>query len=396
MKNKNRLKWFRTITHLFLITALISSVYIKVPVASANVPWFQDASDAGTDVRMVWVYFSTEYSSNYNTTAKIDAIALEMKTKKVDRVVASLTSADLVNLSNKNKPRTIAYQRLVNDLNQYGIQVFTGYWEDEFMPTGQYDPAGAELPYSLSYQNSSSEINKVDHVIAFNNNNDPVLDTDIIGVTTDYEMHNNPASKRFIAVDGTKGTKARNPDNYERWKKFHYDLKQRIISQNASLKLLPIMNDPSYYVFDCKDYGDAAISQKTCAQWKIDQNILGSNRAYTNDYPYFTHWNGNRFADAMIGMYYEGSAAIVNQYSSNDIIEASNMIDPVPIIVGFSAGPNTIDPTLATESEITDAVNLIMNNVSTYPSGALGAMGWRWDDPLDTDAEYRGVITPAP
>jgi len=319
--------------------------------AQAATTWWPDGNDVANDARATWVYFSTsEFTNNWSTTALVDASVLEMRNKKVDIIIASLTSTDMTGLSNAAAPRTVLYQRMVDQAASYGMVVYVGYWEDEFAGTS------AQM----------SSYTAVDNVINFNNNNG--AQTDITGVVSDYEMH----------------TSNRTATRYAQWRQFHSDLKNRIGAN--SLKLIPVLNDPAVLINNCN----------TCdATWMSANCISGSNPNYSGDVNYFTSYNSVRFADAYIGLYYYSSPATIQSNAHDDIVEANGLSPAAPVIVGFSVGPNS-DPTLLTETDVNTAVSNNEAERATYPNGTLGVMAWRWDDPTDGDAEYRDTISSQP
>src|SRR6185436_11626920 len=89
------------------------------------------------------------------------------------------------------------------------------------------------------------------------------------------------------------------------------------------------------------------------------------------------------------------SPASIQSNAHDDIVEANGLSPAPSVVVGFSVGPN-FDPTLLTEADVNTAVSNNESERATYPNGTLGVMGWRWDDPTDGDAEYRGVISSQP
>src|SRR5687767_728149 len=120
---------------LFLGSLLLQAVLAGglPPAAQAATTWWPDGNDVASDARAAWVYFSTsEFSGNWSTTTLVDASVLEMRNKKVDILIASLTSTDMTGLSNASAPRTVLYQRMVDQAAAYGMVVYVGYWEDEF------------------------------------------------------------------------------------------------------------------------------------------------------------------------------------------------------------------------------------------------------------------------
>src|SRR5438045_2734139 len=160
---------------MFVGSLLLQALWaVGLPgAAQAATTWWPDGSDVANDARATWVYFSIEFNANYSTTALVDASVLEMRNKKLDIIITSLTSTDLTNLSNPASPRTVLYQRLVDQAAAYGMVVYVGYWEDEFSGT-----SGQLSSYTA-----------VDNVINFNNNNGS--QADVTGVVSDYEMHTN-------------------------------------------------------------------------------------------------------------------------------------------------------------------------------------------------------------
>jgi|GEM_PF-5210098 len=319
--------------------------------AQAATTWWPDGNDVANDARATWVYFSIEFTANYSTTALVDASVLEMRNKKVDVLIASLTSTDMTGLSNPAAARTVLYQRMVDQAAGYGMAVYVGYWEDEFSGS-----SGQMSSYTA-----------VDNVINFNNNNG--AQADVAGVVSDYEMHSNN----------------RTATRYAQWRQFHNDLNNRIGAN--PLKLIPVLNDPAVLINNCNNSCDAA--------WKTANGISGSNPNYSGDVNYFTSYNSVRFADGYIGMYYYSSPASIQSNAHDDIVEANGLTPAAPVVVGFSVGPN-FDPTLLTEADVNTAVSNNEAERATYPNGTLGVMGWRWDDPADGDAEYRGVISSQP
>ena len=325
------------------------------PAAQAATTWWPDGNDVANDARATWVYFSTsEFSSNWSTSALVDASVLEMRDKKIDILIVSLTGTDMHNLSNASSPRTVLIQRIVSQAATYGMVVYIAYWEDEF--------SGSAFQTGL--------YTDVDYVIAFNNNNGS--QADIVGVVSDYEMHENSTYHN------------RNTARFDQWRQFHANLKNRIGSGN--LKLIPTSNDPDVLITNCTDCTDA---------WKAANGITGSSYPFNGDVNYFTAYGGVRFADAYIGLYYYKFPNTILTRSDDDIAEANGLTPAVPIIVAYSVGPN-FDPTLTSEKDVNQVVDGIEAKRVTYPNGALGTMGWRWDDPTDGDAEYRGVISSQP
>ncbi|GGD83713.1 CBM96 family carbohydrate-binding protein [Paenibacillus nasutitermitis] len=334
-----------------IIVKVLSLLFISsllLPTASANPSWWADGQDAASDARAVWVYFSNEYSALFNTEEKTVAEVQEMKDKNIDIIIASLTAADMDGLLNQSAERTKRLQQLINAAAFYGITVYAGYWEDRF--NGSEDQMG--------------KYTKVDSVLAFNEQNGSG-NADFVGVVTDYEMH------------GTDRTKER----FEQWRQFHLNLRDRIGS--SPLKLLPTISEPDDMIAKCTNCDSS---------WKQSNGITGTN-PYTGDVKFFSSFNGETYADGLIGMYYYGSPATILARAEDDIGEANAMSLPVPIIVGISAGTNSIDPTLLTHRDINDAVARVEAKRVQFPDGVLGTMFWKWDQPGDSDDEYKGVMS---
>src|SRR6185436_15625184 len=312
------------ISVMFIGALLLQAVLaVGLPgAAQAATTWWPDGNDVAADARAAWVYFSTsEFSSNWSTTALVDASVLELRNKKVDVIIASLTSTDMTGLSTVSAPRTVLYQRMVDQAAAYGMVVYAGYWEDEFSGT-----SGQMSSYTA-----------VDNLINFNNNNGS--QADITGVVSDYEMHSN------------NRTAAR----YAQWRQFHNDLNNRIGAN--PLKLIPVLNDPAVLINGCNNTCDAA--------WKTANGISGTNPNFSGDVNYFTSYSGTRFADAYIGMYYYSSPASIQSNAHDDIVEANGLSPAPSVVVGFSVGPN-FDPTLLTEADVNTAVSNNESERATY------------------------------
>src|ERR1051325_1395949 len=94
-----------------LLPALVGGLWPRV--AQAATTWWPDGNDVTTDARATWVYFSTsEFTNNWSTTALVDASVREMRDKKIDILIVSLTETDMHNLSNATSPRTVLIQRI--------------------------------------------------------------------------------------------------------------------------------------------------------------------------------------------------------------------------------------------------------------------------------------------
>lgn len=340
---------FRNVKRLVMLPMCFSLVILLAVVVSpvhAHTTWWMDSGDSASDARSVWVYYSNEYDSNYNTDTKVMDAVEEMNSKKVDIIIASMTGQDIMNLSDPNAERTQRFQLLVNHAASLQMKVYVGHWEEQF------DGSTVLM----------DKYTRVDHIINFNNQNG-ASDADIVGVVTDYEMHGSN----------------RNAANYDKWREFHYNLKTRIGTN--PLKVLPVTNDPDVWVANCTDCSN---------RWMKQNGISGSN-PYSGDVAFFSTYNNVTFADALIGMYYYSTPTTIQTKAHDDIVEAQGL--PTTIIVGFSVGPNGLDPSLLTEGEVNQTMDLIEQDRSSYPDGVLGAMGWRWDDPNDLDDEYRGTIS---
>ncbi|MBV9791130.1 MAG: hypothetical protein JOZ51_23240 [Chloroflexi bacterium] len=348
-----RAGWPRLIALVVVVNLLIGVLGAAPRAAQAATTWWPDGSDVAADARATWVYFSGEFTTNYSTTALVDASVLEMRNKKIDTIIASFNPTDLDNLPSPTSLRTVLFQRLVDQAASYGMVVYVAYWEDEF--------SGSAAQMAL--------YTEVDNVIAFNANNGTAKD--VVGVVSDFEMHENST------------THNRNTTRFNQWRQFHANLKTRIGTNN--LKLVPVLNDPDVLIGGCTN---------CTASWKSSNGISGSN-PFTGDVKFFTTYNNVRFASAYIGMYYYQSPTTIQATAHDDIVEANALSPAAPVIVGFSVGPN-FDPTLLTETDVNDAVSRIETERASYPNGVLGTMAWRWDDPADGDAEYRGVIASQP
>ncbi|WP_284646442.1 CBM96 family carbohydrate-binding protein [Paenibacillus silviterrae] len=329
----------------FLVWMGVLLVIMFPGSAHAQTSWWGDSRDAAADARSVWVYYSNEYDWNYNSDTKVINVVKDMNSKNIDIIIASMTYADIANLSNPAAERTKRLQLMINEAASRGMKVYAGHWEEQF--TGSSD--------------QMSKYTRVDHIISFNSGN-AATDADIVGVVTDYEMH---GSNRSMA-------------NYDNWRLFHHNLKSRI-GMN-SLKVLPVTNDPDVWISGCTD---------CTSSWKSANGITGSN-PFTGDVAYFSSYNGTVFADSLIGMYYYAAPSTIQAKAHDDIVEAQNLA--TSIVVGFSVGPNGVDPSLVTEGEVIQAVRLIESERAAYPLGVLGTMCWRWDKPDDTDQEYRDIM----
>lgn len=314
--------------------------------AAGGFTWWPDGADAGTDARATWVYFDDEYAANWASAALIAASVAEMRDNQVDVVVVSLKPAEMTGLADPAAERTVAIQQLADRAREFGMAVYIAYWEDEFAGTA------AQM----------SSYTAADSVMAFNAGNG--LLADIVGVVTDYEMHGaNRTAKR-----------------YEQWRQFHSQLKARIAP--GGLKLLPSLTDPAALLNSCA----------TCtAKWRRVNKISGADPDYQGDVAYFSAYGGVRFADGLIGLYYRGTAAAVTASAHDDLVEGAALKPAVPIVVAFSVGPNAADPSLLTRAEVAAAVAQNELEKAAYPLGTAGTLAWRWDDPQDGDAEYRGT-----
>ncbi|CAM3723221.1 DNRLRE domain-containing protein [Marinicrinis lubricantis] len=341
-------RWLKMLGMFALI--LFFGMNLTSQSANANISWWSDGADTGQDARAIWMYFSNEYSNLYDTNAKITEQVAEMKEKQIDIIIASLNSADLSQLSDPTSEKAQRIQHLVNSASTYGIQVYIGHWEDMFTAS----------------DGQMSNDDHVDHVIHFNEQNG-LSNQDIMGVVTDYEMH------------GTSRTSAM----YEQWRLFHHQLKERIGTHN--LKLIPTISEPDTMIASCRDAG-------CTSEWMTANGISGSG-TYQGDVAYFTTYNGSTFADALMVMYYYNTPELIESKAADDIIEASSMVNPVPIITGISVGENSIDPSLLTKADVEEVVNRMELLKGNYAQGILGVMCWKWDDPDDTDDEYRGVMS---
>ena len=340
-------QWFPALAALMVGFAAILPGR-EMPLAAgepAALPWWPDSPDAGADPRGTWVYLTAEFQVSFSTDALIDASIAEMQAKQIDSIVVSLNPTQMSELSSPASPTSVTLQRIVDQASARGMATHVAYWEDEF--TG----SSAQMAMYTA----------VDNVIAFNSNN--VLHADIAAVVSDFEMHGaNRTAQRF-----------------NQWRQFHWNLKKRI-GPNG-LKLIVALPDPASLLNGCT----------TCsARWKAANGIGGADPDYTGDVAYFSSYNGHRFADALMGLYYHSNAATIQAAAHDDIVEGHSI--GVPIIVAFSVGANTIDPSLLTPANVNDAVSRIESERLAYPRGVAGTLAWRWDDPNDGDAEYRGTM----